>query len=58
MYGQQEHAGSLNVEQCVGEWLLTRLQVLAAHNGFLFIFGKRQILDLSKGATAPATMSI
>jgi len=30
---------------------------LAAHNGFLFIFGKRQIL-VYQGATAPSTMSI
>jgi hypothetical protein len=30
---------------------------LAAHNGFLFIFGKRQIL-VYQGATAPATMSL
>lgn len=30
---------------------------LAAHNGFLFIFGKRQILVYS-GATAPSTMTL
>lgn len=30
---------------------------LAAHNGFLFIFGKRQIL-VYQGATAPSTMSL
>lgn len=30
---------------------------LAAHNGFLFIFGKRQILVYT-GATAPASMSL
>ena len=33
------------------------VQALAAHNGFLFIFGKRQIL-VYQGATTPATMSI
>jgi hypothetical protein len=30
---------------------------LAAHNGFLFIFGKRQIL-VYQGATAPSTMTL
>lgn len=30
---------------------------LAAHNGFLFIFGKRQIL-VYQGATSPSTMSL
>lgn len=33
------------------------ITALAAHNGFLFIFGKRQIL-VYQGATAPATMSL
>jgi hypothetical protein len=33
------------------------VQALAAHNGFLFIFGKRQIL-VYQGATTPSTMSI
>lgn len=33
------------------------ITALAAHNGFLFIFGKRQIL-VYQGATAPASMSL
>lgn len=33
------------------------VQALAAHNGFLFIFGKRQIL-VYQGATTPSTMSL
>lgn len=33
------------------------VQGLAAHNGFLFIFGKRQIL-VYQGATTPSTMSL
>ena len=33
------------------------VQALAAHNGFLFIFGKRQILIYS-GATSPSTMTL
>lgn len=33
------------------------ITALAAHNGFLFIFGKRQIL-VYQGATAPSTMSL
>jgi hypothetical protein len=33
------------------------VQALAAHNGFLFVFGKRQIL-VYQGATTPSTMSL
>ncbi len=33
------------------------ITALAAHNGFLFIFGKRQIL-VYQGATAPASMTL
>ena len=33
------------------------VQALAAHNGFIFIFGKRQIL-VYQGATTPSTMSL
>jgi len=49
-------AGSLNVNNV---WVNGADQItgLAAHNGFLFIFGKRQILIYS-GATAPSTMAI
>jgi hypothetical protein len=49
-------AGSLNVNNV---WVNGADQItgLAAHNGFLFIFGKRQIL-VYQGATAPSTMSI
>jgi hypothetical protein len=49
-------AGSLNVNNV---WPNGADQVtgLAAHNGFLFIFGKRQIL-VYQGATSPSTMSL
>ena len=49
-------AGSLNVNNV---WVNGADQItgLAAHNGFLFIFGRRQIL-VYQGATAPSTMSI
>jgi len=49
-------AGSLNVNNV---WVNGADQItgLAAHNGFLFIFGKRQIL-VYQGATSPATMSL
>jgi hypothetical protein len=49
-------AGSLNVNNV---WVNGADQItgLAAHNGFLFIFGKRQIL-VYQGATSPSTMSI
>jgi len=47
-------AGSLNVNNV---WVngADEITGLAAHNGFLFIFGKRQILVYS-GATSPSTM--
>jgi hypothetical protein len=49
-------AGSLNVNNV---WPNGADQItgLAAHNGFLFIFGKRQIL-VYQGATSPSTMSL
>ena len=49
-------AGSLNVNNV---WVNGADQItgLAAHNGFLFIFGKRQILIYS-GATTPSTMAL
>jgi hypothetical protein len=49
-------AGSLNVNNV---WPNGADQItgLAAHNGFLFIFGKRQILIYS-GATSPSTMTL
>jgi hypothetical protein len=49
-------AGSLNVNQV---WPNGADQItgLAAHNGFLFIFGKRQILVYS-GATNPSTITL
>ena len=49
-------AGSLNVNNV---WPNGADQItgLAAHNGFLFIFGKRQILVYS-GATSPSTMTL
>jgi len=49
-------AGSLNVNNV---WVngADEITGLAAHNGFLFIFGKRQILIYS-GATAPSTMTL
>ena len=49
-------AGSLNVNNV---WVNGADQItgLAAHNGFLFIFGKRQILVYS-GATSPSTMTL
>ena len=49
-------AGSLNVNSV---WVNGADQItgLAAHNGFLFIFGSRQILIYS-GATAPSTMTL
>jgi hypothetical protein len=49
-------AGSLNVNNV---WVNGADQItgLAAHNGFLFIFGKRQIL-IYAGATAPSTMTL
>jgi hypothetical protein len=47
-------SGSLNVNSV---WVngADEITGLAAHNGFLFIFGKRQILVYS-GATSPSTM--
>jgi len=49
-------AGSLDVSRV---WVNGTDQItgLAAHNGFLFIFGKRQIL-VYRDATTPSTMSI
>jgi hypothetical protein len=49
-------AGSLNV---AGVWPngADEVKGLAAHNGFLFIFGRRQILIYS-GATTPSTMTL
>jgi hypothetical protein len=49
-------AGSLNINNV---WPNGADQItgLAAHNGFLFIFGKRQILVYS-GATTPSTMTL
>ena len=49
-------SGSLNVNNV---WVNGADQItgLAAHNGFLFIFGKRQILVYS-GATTPSSMTL
>lgn len=49
-------AGSLNVDRV---WANGSDQItgLAAHNGFLFIFGKRQIL-VYQNATTPSSMSL
>lgn len=49
-------SGSLNVNNV---WVNGADQItgLAAHNNFLFIFGKRQIL-VYQGATTPSTMSL
>ena len=49
-------SGSLNVNNV---WVngADEITGLAAHNGFLFIFGKRQIL-VYQGATTPSTMSL
>jgi hypothetical protein len=49
-------SGSLNVDRV---WANGSDQItgLAAHNGFLFIFGKRQIL-IYQNATTPASMSL
>jgi hypothetical protein len=49
-------AGSLNINNV---WPNGADQItgLAAHNGFLFIFGKRQIVIYS-GATSPSTMTL
>jgi hypothetical protein len=49
-------AGTLNVNN-VWPNGPDEIVALAAHNGFLFIFGKRQIL-VYQGATAPSTMSL
>lgn len=49
-------AGSLNVDR-VWPNGADEVQGLAAHNGFLIIFGKRQILVYAN-ATTPATMSL
>jgi len=49
-------AGSLNVDR-VWPNGADEITGLAAHNGFLFIFGKRQIL-VYQNATTPASMSI
>jgi hypothetical protein len=49
-------AGTLNVNS-VWPNGADEITGLAAHNGFLFIFGKRQIL-VYQGATAPSTMSL
>ena len=49
-------AGSLNVNNV---WVngADEITGLAGHNGFLFIFGKRQIL-IYAGATSPSTMTL
>jgi hypothetical protein len=49
-------SGSLNVDRV---WVngADEITGLAAHNGFLFIFGKRQIL-IYQNATTPASMSL
>ena len=49
-------SGSLNVDRV---WIngADEITGLAAHNGFLFIFGKRQIL-IYQGATTPASMQL
>ena len=49
-------AGSLNVDRV---WVngADEITGLAAHNGFLFIFGKRQIL-IYQNATTPSSMSL
>jgi len=49
-------SGSLNVNQIWPNGA-DEVQALAAHNGFLFIFGKRQIL-VYQGATSPSTMTL
>lgn len=49
-------AGSLNVDR-VWPQGADEVQGLAAHNGFLIIFGKRQILVYAN-ATTPATMTL
>ena len=49
-------SGSLNVNQIWPNGA-DEVQALAAHNGFLFVFGKRQIL-VYQGATTPSTMSL
>ena len=49
-------AGSLNVDR-VWPNGADEITGLAAHNGFLFIFGKRQIL-IYANATSPSTMSL
>jgi hypothetical protein len=49
-------AGTLNINQ-VWPNGADEITGLAAHNGFLFIFGKRQIL-VYQGATNPSTMSL
>ncbi len=49
-------AGTLNVNNVWANGA-DEITGLAAHNGFLFIFGKRQIL-VYQGATAPSTMSL
>ena len=49
-------AGSLNVDR-VWPNGSDEIQGLAAHNGFLIIFGKRQIL-VYQNATTPSTMSL
>ena len=49
-------SGSLNVDRV---WIngADEITGLAAHNGFLFIFGKRQIL-IYQNATTPASMQL
>lgn len=49
-------AGSLDVSRVWGNGS-DEITGLASHNGFLFIFGKRQIL-VYQDATSPATMSL
>jgi len=49
-------AGSLNVDRVWANGA-DEITGLAAHNGFLFIFGKRQIL-IYQNATTPASMSL
>ena len=49
-------AGSLDVSRVWGEGV-DEIQALASHNGYLFIFGKNQIL-VYKNATTPADLVI
>ena len=49
-------AGSINLNKVWSDQS-DQIQALAAHNGYLIIFGKRQIL-IYQGPTDPATMSL